>query len=643
MVSIDILTKILFHERRNASDPEANSNANTNTNSTTDNIADYRKNTMTSIINGNGMTITLQNVSYAISVVDKDQSTFFRKKKMNKTLLDDVSCSFVPGRLCALMGSSGAGKSTLMDLLAGRKTQGTIEGSLLFDGKERPNYFKRIAGYVEQNDVLIPTLTVFETLTYAAELRLSKCQYTREEKSQRVIELLNELGLSHCKDSFVGNNLIRGVSGGERKRVSIGVELITYPRVLFLDEPTSGLDSSTTLDVVRILRQLSRNGRTIICTIHQPSACAFQLFDQLILLSKGRICYNGPSYNSEAFFRSIGFTPIDTVGNNPADFILSVVNKRDDNVNGNWELNLADEWNKTTLHERRLKSTTTRITNTAQNVIALEDLPHVNSQWHELRTLMSRTMKCNLRDRNYIGIHFIKNVFIGLLLVSIFYNVNDTDTYPNINSLALLFMVVTLWSMNGIAYIAPLIQDREVYYRERQVAAYRVLPYYFHRCIIELPFSILTVSIFSCIVYWGCDYPSEANKFFIFWTVVFLCNECAQAFAYAVSAASPTFEVATAVTPMILIIFMLFSGFMLTTSEIPDYWRYTVRYISFMAYAFQALGNYIFAGTPNDVIIPLYQLDEYSTGTNIGCLVAMIAMWRILGILAIKYITYQTR
>lgn len=596
-----------------------------------------------------GMTVTLDDVSYTVDVKDPENSKFLRPKKMPKVLLDTVSCSFVPGRLCALMGSSGAGKSTLMDLVAGRKNQGSVEGSMLFDGKPRPDFFKRVAGYVEQSDVLIPTLTVRETLMYAAELRLPASQFTQAQKTERVERIIRDLGLTRCADSFVGDNLRRGVSGGERKRVSIGVELVTSPRVLFLDEPTSGLDSATTLDVVRVLRDLSRQGQTIICTIHQPSAAAFGLFDQLVLLSKGRVCYNGPAQDASPYFEALGFSSTEsTRGFNPADFVLAIAGggtgkSGEKTILGNFDLNIADQWARSAIRDVRMQSTVTHARSMAAADYSAKDVPATNTMYHELVTLIGRSLRCNMRDKSFLALRLGKHVIISLILVSVFYNVNDTTTYPNINALALLFMVVVQWSLNGIAFISPMIQEREVFYRERAAGAYRVLPYYMSRVLIEYPFLVLATGFFSVVVWFGCGYPTDAGKFFIFWLVVFLLGDAANAFAHTLSAFSPSVEVGTALAPVILVVFMLFSGFLLTTSAIPVYWRYTFRYLSFIAYGFAAVGNSTFSGTANESVIALYELDEYSVWTNIGCLFAMIVMWRTLALLGVKYVSFYSR
>lgn len=597
-----------------------------------------------------GMTVTLDDVSYTVDVKDPEHSKFLRPKHMPKVLLDTVSCSFVPGRLCALMGSSGAGKSTLMDLVAGRKNQGSVEGSMLFDGKPRPDFFKRVAGYVEQNDVLIPTLTVRETLMYAAELRLPASQFTHDQKAERVERIIRDLGLAHCADSFVGDNLHRGVSGGERKRVSIGVELVTAPRVLFLDEPTSGLDSATTLDVVRVLRDLSRQGQTIICTIHQPSAAAFGLFDQLVLLSKGRVCYNGPAQDASPYFESLGFSSTEsTRGFNPADFVLAVAGGGtgkaggEKTILGNFDLNIADQWARSAIRDVRMQSTVKHAHSMAAADYSAKDVPATNTMFHELITLMKRSLRCNLRDKSFIALRLGKHIIVSLILVSVFYNVNDVSTYPNINALALLFMVVVQWSLNGIGFISSMIQEREVFYRERAAGAYRVLPYYMSRVLIEYPFLVLATGFFSTVVWFGCGYPTDAGKFFIFWLVVFLLGDAANAFAHTLSAFSPSVEVGTALAPVILVVFMLFSGFLLTTSAIPVYWRYTFRYLSFIAYGFAAVGNSTFSGTPNEAVIAMYELDEYSVWTNIGCLFAMIVLWRSLALLGVKYVSFYSR
>lgn len=197
-------------------------------------------------------------------------------------------------------GPSGSGKSTLLNTLACRLDVNTIvEGQINLNGASYTNAeLKRIAGYVMQDDLLNGNLTVFETLMYTARLRLPK-QFSEAQREERVVEVMADMGISHVKNVVVGTVMKKGISGGERKRLCVGMQLLSRPQLLFLDEPTSGLDSVTALDLLKTLHKLG-HGRppekavTIVCSIHQPQSKIFNLFDSLILLKDGEIVYQGP-------------------------------------------------------------------------------------------------------------------------------------------------------------------------------------------------------------------------------------------------------------------------------------------------------------------------------------------------------------
>ncbi|MED6168480.1 ABC transporter G member 22 [Stylosanthes scabra] len=191
-----------------------------------------------------------------------------------KEILNGISGCVNPGEVLALMGPSGSGKTTLLNLLGGRISQSTISGSITYNDQSYSKFLKSRIGFVTQDDVLFPHLTVKETLTYAARLRLPKT-YTKEEKEKRALDVIYELGLERCQDTMIGGSFVRGVSGGERKRVSIGNEIIINPSLLFLDEPTSGLDSTTALRIVQMLQDIAEAGKTVVTTIHQPSSRLF--------------------------------------------------------------------------------------------------------------------------------------------------------------------------------------------------------------------------------------------------------------------------------------------------------------------------------------------------------------------------------
>eukprot|EP00121_Abeoforma_whisleri_P016567 Awhi_evm1s15198 len=242
------------------------------------------------------------------------------KKKETKVILDDINGGVKSGEMIAVMGTSGAGKTTFMNILAGRTSSGKIEGNITLNGAKRGKLFKRQSCYVEQDDVFLANLTVTETFVFNALMRLPK-RLSRKEKVDRAKEVITQLGLSSCAHTRIGSVFERGVSGGERKRCAIGIELITNPKILFLDEPTSGLDAFTSFHVMQAVQNLAHEGgRAVVLTIHQPRSNIFDLFDKLLLLSKGKTVFYGPASEASDFFISCGYS----IDYSPADFFLDI-------------------------------------------------------------------------------------------------------------------------------------------------------------------------------------------------------------------------------------------------------------------------------------------------------------------------------
>ncbi|KAK5584609.1 hypothetical protein RB653_006223 [Dictyostelium firmibasis] len=271
-----------------------------------------------------------------ISCYVNERSGFFGKDKKRKQILDNVNGVCPPGQLTALMGLSGSGKTSLLDILSGRKNVGNLDGKVLINGAPVGKNFKRISGYVTQDDIQIGTLTCREHLMFAALLKLPE-NMSLETKQQRVASVLEELGLTRVADNPIGTSEKRGISGGERRRLSIATELIVDPSILFIDEPTSGLDSHSASELITKLKQLANNStkgqRTIIFSIHQPSAELFEQFDNLILLHQGNPYFSGKREDSVNYFirqKIAGMTEFEKQNyrmhlKNPADFIISMV------------------------------------------------------------------------------------------------------------------------------------------------------------------------------------------------------------------------------------------------------------------------------------------------------------------------------
>jgi ABC-type multidrug transport system ATPase subunit len=221
----------------------------------------------------------------------------------------------------------GAGKTTLLNFLSGREISQNLRktGKILINGSDRdmlPN-FSSYSAYVQQDDILFQTMTVRECLTFAARLKL---RGTEEEKIARVNVMIATLKLTKCQNTRIGGALVKGVSGGERKRTSIGVELITDPNLIFLDEPTTGLDSFTATAVMETLGDLARKeNRTVISTIHQPNTDIYEMFDRLVLLAKGKIIYFNKADLAVDYFDALGYTC--PALSNPCDYFMTMMSK----------------------------------------------------------------------------------------------------------------------------------------------------------------------------------------------------------------------------------------------------------------------------------------------------------------------------
>ncbi|PSR92877.1 ABC transporter G family member 9 like, partial [Actinidia chinensis var. chinensis] len=282
---------------------------------------DHQKEALAIFKNANRLvTLKFEDVVYKVKA--RKGGFLKNSKSEEKIILKGVSGIVYPGEMLAMLGPSGSGKTTLLTALGGRLS-GRLTGTIAYNGEPFSNIMKRNTGFVTQDDVLYPHLTVTETLIFTALLRLPN-SLTNDEKITHAEAVITQLGLNRCKNSIIGGPFLRGVSGGERKRVSIGQEMLINPSLLFLDEPTSGLDSTTAQRIVSTLWELANGGRTVVMTIHQPSSRLFYMFHKVLLLSEGNPVYFGIGANTMDYFASIGYAP--SVVMNPSDFLLDLAN-----------------------------------------------------------------------------------------------------------------------------------------------------------------------------------------------------------------------------------------------------------------------------------------------------------------------------
>ncbi|GAA57598.1 ATP-binding cassette sub-family G member 2, partial [Clonorchis sinensis] len=255
----------------------------------------------TPLVSAKGSTVSFHDVSYEVSL-----RKFPWSCPAHLPVLSNLNGIMLPG-MNAIMGPTGCGKSSLLDVLAGRKNPQQLSGYVLLDGERlRANVHRHLCGYVVQDNIAVDTLTVRENIAFSAALRLPR-KLTSEERRAKVDEVIEELGLTSVADRLLGTAYVRGVSGGERKRTCIGIELVKNPLVLYLDEPTTGLDAYTAGSVMKTLRRLADCGRTIVFSIHQPKYSIYRLFDRLTLLCNGKMVYHGPSGQVPIqYFRRLG-------------------------------------------------------------------------------------------------------------------------------------------------------------------------------------------------------------------------------------------------------------------------------------------------------------------------------------------------
>ncbi|CAM4699230.1 broad substrate specificity ATP-binding cassette transporter ABCG2-like [Lepidochelys kempii] len=558
-----------------------------------------------------GSVVSFHDIQYTIK---QSHGPLCKRTTVEKKILHNV-CGIMKSGLNAILGPTGSGKSSLLDVLAARKDPAGLSGQVFVDGFPQPPNFKCISGYVVQDDVVMGTLTVRENLLFSAALRLPS-SISFKEKEERVIQIITELGLSKVADAKVGTELIRGVSGGERKRTNIGMELITEPPVLFLDEPTTGLDASTANAVLILLKRLSRRGRTIIFSIHQPRYSIFKLFDSLTLLALGKVLYHGPAKQALNYFSSIGFQcePF----NNPADFFLDVINgdstavaaSRGDQssldnggtgggVIGDEEQN-ADRSVVETLHQQYLNSSQYRDTREELKKVELSqqneqgksrrmnEVTYANGFFTQLYWVSKRAIKNLIRNPQASVAQIAVTIILALIVGAIFFRVK-LDQSGIQNRVGSLFFITTNQCFSSVSAIELFIKDKKLFVHQYTSGYYRVSAYFFALLIGDLlPMRTVPVILFSCISYWMIGYQAVAGRFFFFILTLVLVSYTATAMSLAISAGMNVVAIANLLITLCFVFMLLFSGLLVNLPSVMG-WLNWLKYFSIPRYGLTAL------------------------------------------------------
>jgi len=523
---------------------------------------------------GGGVPVTFEKLTYTV-----------KAKPEPLTIIDGVSGHFESGKMTALMGPSGSGKTTLMDLVAGRKNAGTIEGDVKFAG-EKPTaaVLKHSCGYVEQFDTLIGELTVTQMLMYTAELKLP-VTWTSEQRLQRVEEVITSLGLESCRNTVIGNALMRGISGGQGKRVNIGLALIHRPSILFLDEPTSGLDSRMANEIVQTLTRLAADARTIVSTIHSPTAFSFSLFDSLLMLQKGAVVYAGPVTEAQPYFTECG------LGSIPKGGLFSLPEWLVDISSGADAASLQDKYQASALCERCAKQRTAlaaTLPGQLEGGAVREMIRQQAGPLRRLGVLLKYRMATHYKSGEFLGPRIGDKIIFGLLILSLYWDIGSGTDAQSIQSTAsLLYFIMALCGYGAAAFVPSLTLDRPLFYRELADGNYSATIYYLSKFIEEALLASLTSFLFGLIVFWSC---SLQGSFFTFVFTYYLTTMTGILLAYAIAALSPNMDAANALLPSYVTTCMYFGGLFLLFDKIPDGWAW-FSWTSFLRYSWGAVMN----------------------------------------------------
>ncbi|XP_062574765.1 protein white-like [Saccostrea cucullata] len=520
-----------------------------------------------------------------------------------KLLLNKVSGEIRPGKLVAIMGASGAGKTTLMNVLTFRNVHSlSIEGKIKINNRiVNREDMNNMSAYLQQEDLFLGTMTVREHLIFRACLQMDADSKARERK---VEEVITELGLSKCADSIIDMPFSnQRISGGERKRLSFAAELLMKPPIMFCDEPTSGLDSFMASSVIQSLKMLVHKGHTVMCTIHQPSSEVFALFDEIYLLAEGHCVFTGYTMHGLDFFKKHGYPC--PVNYNPADhFILTlaIVPGHEQTCNAKIQkLRREFEKAKTPQLENRKQYTSdsSNICNglmTSKNIpgnVFLKDMKHKESLpryqapfFKQLRHLLWRSWITNIRNPTLVKIKLAESILFAVIL-GLFYLKTDNhytqDDVMNING-CIFFAIVSL-SLDTILPILNVFPcEVPIFVREYGCKLYRVDVYYLSKIIVEIPFLIITPTIFMSILYWMSGFVYNLIKFFTAVGISVLVANTAAGFGYVISACAPSIAAALAIAPLLIMPLMMNGGFFLNSRTVPDYFLW-LKYSSWFMYS----------------------------------------------------------
>ncbi|XP_038706976.1 ABC transporter G family member 31-like isoform X2 [Tripterygium wilfordii] len=528
------------------------------------------------------LTMTFLNVSYFVDMPKEMRSRGILENRLQ--LLSNVSGVFSPGVLTALVGSSETEKKILMDILAGRKTDGYIEGDILISGfPKEQRTFARISGYVEQDDIHSSQLTVKESLWFSSSLRLPK-EVTKEQKHEFVEEVISLVELDSLRDAMVGLPGSSGLSKEQRKRLTIAVELVANPSIIFMDEPTSGLDARAAAIVMRTVRNTVDTGRTVICTIHEPSIDIFEAFDELLFMQLGgRVIYGGKlGLHSQImidYFQGInGISPIPN-GYNPATWILEVTTLA-------VEERIRMEFSELYKNSEQYREVEATIMQMSVPVAGSEPLKFSTTYSQNfLAQIIICLQKYNLvylRTPSYGLMRLIFGITIAFLLSSVFWHLGSkrNSTQGLLIVMGALSLACSILGVNNASSIQSIVSiERTVFYREKTARMYSPIAYGAAQGLVQIPYVALQTIVFGVITYFMIHFQMIARKIFLYLVFLFLTFTYYTFSGMMAVGLIPNQDLASVISSAFYSMWTLLSGFPIPKPNIPE-WLTWCYYIS---------------------------------------------------------------
>uniref|UniRef100_A0A6Q2Y0X8 ABC transporter domain-containing protein n=1 Tax=Esox lucius TaxID=8010 RepID=A0A6Q2Y0X8_ESOLU len=496
----------------------------------------------------------------------------------------------------AIMGPTGSGKTSLLDVIAGRKDPaGLKSGQVLVDGKMVDADLRLTSGYVVQDDILMGTLSVRENLLFSGNLRLDPRRYSSSEKQHRVNTVIQDLGLQDCAHTKIGTEFLRGVSGGEKKRCSIGMELITSPSLLFLDEPTTGLDSNTANHIITLLHRLSRSGKTIIFSIHQPRYSIFKCFDHLTLMNRGEVVYAGAACNALGYFADLGYQcePF----NNPSDFFLDITNGE---AQSHVDVTTFNYGNHTQTHTYHTHIPYTHTeTHTQRHT---HRYTHTDTHTHrvcvcvQMNIVCGRSVKNSLRNPQTTYGQMALNIFFALLVGLIYYQLPMTVPEALQNRIGAFFFLIINMVFGNLSAVELFINERALFIHENSSGFYRTSVYFLSKVFADLiPNRILPILVFSSIAYYMMGLKPAFTAFLLFTLTMSLVSLAGVSLAFLASASVSSFAMANILIALPFVFMMVFGGFLVNLNSMLS-WLSWLKWISIFKYGLEAVTINEFTG-----------------------------------------------